>query len=145
MGRARVEWLGPAALVAALGACQDRPATAEVIWRHDLAAAATEAKTVGKPLFVFVWASWDAATAEYERTFRDPAVAPLLRDAYLTSSIDCTDEHQPPCIAALERLKVIGPPAVRVIATSGAEVLHEDGLVDATQLRKLLEQARARP
>ena len=63
-----------------------------VPWRHDLAAATSEARQSGKPLFLYFTASWCGPCQEMRRTTWSNASVERALQGYVPVKID-VDEH----------------------------------------------------
>jgi thiol:disulfide interchange protein len=98
-----------------------------------------------KPAFLFFDASWDGAGAELQHyTFNDPGVRALLADDFVPVYVDCTDEDEPTARQARDEFRVVGLPALIVVAPDfTTELARRAEFVDAQTLTRLLRTAQA--
>jgi thiol:disulfide interchange protein len=109
-----------------------------VAWEHDLDAASARAKAQNKPLLVMFGADWDCAAKELQHeTFSDPLIRLWLAAGFVSAYVDMTDEDLPSLKASLERFKVVGDPALIVIA--------RDGTTELTRLNEFVPPAELLP
>ena len=68
--------------------------SADIAWRHDPAAAFTEARKAGRPVFLYLEARWcHWCHVMQDKTFRDPAVQQALARHYVALKVDLSLIH----------------------------------------------------
>jgi thioredoxin:protein disulfide reductase len=114
-----------------------------VAWHHDVAAGHAVASAENKPVLLFFHADWDASSAELmTHTFEDPEVCALIADDFVAVEIDDTDEDDPRLPSLQRDFKLIGTPAIVVLAPSlGRELARFDRFVEAPELVTALRAA----
>lgn len=92
-------------------------------------------------VLVYFSATWCAACAELDETFRDPRV--LEQTTELESiRVDATDDDDPKVIELTTKYRVIGLPTLVLFDTGGAEVARITEYVPGPKLAAALEKAR---
>lgn len=113
-----------------VGTAQAQP----VRWRHDPAAARTEAASSGKPLVLdfgnegCIWCKRLDAT-----TFRDPGVVQLLNDRFIPVKVDSDREER-----LTQSLGVQAFPTILVVSPEGKVVGRHEGFADVAKMTALL-------
>lgn len=129
------------AALSSLFACGKSYVAQTLTWETDDVAALARSAREDRPLFVFVGAEWDASAKELERlTFADARVRKELQ-RFVTLYVDMTDNELPSTSRATQRFRIVGEPALLVLAPDG-----ETELVRIYQFvppEKLLAELRA--
>ena len=94
-----------------------------------------------RSVLVYFSATWCAACAELEKTFRDRRVLELTTDGE-SIHVDATDDDDPKVIELVEKYRVIGLPTLVIIDTRGSEVARITEYVTGPKLAAALEKAR---
>ena len=115
-------------------------------WETDEVAALARSAQEKRPLFVYVGAEWDASAKELEHvTFADARVRKELR-RFVKLHIDMTDDELPSTARATQRFKIIGEPALLVLAPDGeTELVRIHQFVPPDQLVAVLHAAQTYP
>ena len=113
-------------------------------WETDDVAALARSAREDRPLFVYVGADWDAAAKELEHvTFADARVRNELR-RFVNLHVDMTDDELPSTVSATRRFKIIGEPALLVLAPDGeTELVRIHEFVPPARLLAALHAALA--
>jgi thioredoxin-related protein len=111
----------------------------EADWRLDYAQARQEAQQKGRPLLI------DCSTANCywcqqldQQTFRDPAVAALLAERFVTLRLDYDRNRD-----LVDKLHVQSFPTLLVAAPDGHILGYQEGFVEAARFREQLQRALA--
>lgn len=115
-----------------------------LVWETDHVAALARSASEDRPLFVFVGAEWDTAAKQLEHvTFADARVRKELR-GFVNLQIDMTDDELPSTVSATRRFKIIGEPALIVLAPDGeTELVRIHQFVPPAELLASLHAALA--
>jgi thiol:disulfide interchange protein len=115
-----------------------------LIWETDDVAALARSAREDRPLFVYVGADWDASAKQLEHvTFADARVRRELR-RFVTLHVDMTNDELPSTARATRRFKIIGEPALLVLAPDGeTEVVRIHKFVPPAELLATLHAALA--
>ncbi len=110
---------------------------------HDLSAGIAKAGTENKLVVLVFGADWDKSSADLEQvTLNHRDVRAALDEDFVVVKIDCTEESDE-SQRLLRRFKVIGEPAVLVLARDYTTVIaRENRFLDPPEMLALLSEAR---
>jgi thiol:disulfide interchange protein len=143
-----MRWLGSSLVVVALsglsGCGKSLVAQEPTLWETDHVAALARSAREQRLLFVYVGAEWDTAAKELDHeTFSDARVRAALR-SFVNLHIDMTDDEAPSTVSATQRFKIIGEPALLVLAPDGeTELVRIHEFVPPARLLAVLREALA--
>lgn len=128
-----------AAALSCLTGCGKSYVAQPLTWETDDVAALARSAREHRLLFVYVSAEWDTAAKELEhKTFADALVRHELR-RFVNLHIDMTDDDRPSTVRATQRFKIIGEPALLVLAPDGeTELVRIHHFVTPDQLLAVL-------
>ena len=131
-------------VVASLAGCGKSHVEQRLIWETDDVAALARSAREGRLLFVYVGAEWDASAKQLELvTFADARVRNELR-TFVNLHIDMSDDELPSTARATQRFKIIGEPALLVLAPDGeTELVRIHQFVPPERLVAVLHAALA--
>ena len=130
--------------------CGKSPVDVPMGWDGDVETAVARAKVEHKLVFLFVGAEWDVAAKEIKRiTLVDFEVSALLRRHFVSLHVDVTDSESPRAVELMRRFKVVGEPAILILAPNGtSELARFNEFVPprilARALRTAIEDQRVR-
>ena len=105
--------------LSSMAGCGKSHVVPPLTWETDHVAALARSAREDRPLFVFVGAEWDTGAKELERvTFADARVRNELR-RFVNLYVDMTDDELPSTQSTTLRFKIIGEPALVVLAPDG--------------------------
>jgi thiol:disulfide interchange protein len=139
--------LGSLLVVVALSSisgCGKSHVVEPLTWETDDVVALARSAQEDRPLFVYVGADWDTAAKELEYvTFADARVRKELR-RFVNLHVDMTDDELPSTTRATQRFKIIGEPALLVLAPDGeTELVRIHQFVPPAELLAVLHAALA--
>lgn len=94
-----------------------------------------------RPVLVYFSATWCAACAELEKTFRDRRVLELTAD-FESIHVDATNDDDPRVLELTTKYRVLGLPTLVFFDARGSEVARITEYVPGTKLAEALEKAR---
>ena len=127
-----------------LSGCGKSYVAQPLFWETDEVAALARSAREERPLFVFVGATWDASAKELEVvTFADARVRKELGN-FVNLHIDMSDSELPSTTRATQRFKIIGEPALLVLAPDGeTELVRIHEFIPPDRLLTVLHAALA--
>lgn len=130
--------------LSSLEACGKSYVAQTLTWETDDVAALARSAREDRLLFVYVGAEWDGAAKELEYvTFADARVREALR-RFVNLHVDMTDDELPSTARAVSRFKVVGEPALLVLAPDGeTELVRIQQFVPPEKLLAVLHAALA--
>jgi thiol:disulfide interchange protein len=133
-----------AVALSGLAGCGKTHVVEPQVWETDHVAALARSEREGRLLFVYVGAQWDTAAKELEHvTFSDARVRKQLR-TFVNLHIDMTDDELPSTQTAVRRFKLVGEPALLVLAPDGeTELVRIHQFVPPGELLAVLHAALA--
>ncbi len=104
-----VVWVGALAVLA----CGKSSIGPPIAWTDDIDVAETRARQEGKPMLIFVNASYDVASRKLDTvTFQDPALRAKVFEDFVPLRIDTSNDDDANTRRVLERYAVHGIPTV---------------------------------
>ncbi len=129
------------ALTTGCGKTNDEPP--RIAWRHDFDTARAFAVAQDKPLLVFVRASWDCGSKEYDHaTFTDREVRTRLANDFVAVYVDASDDENAETRRLSQKLNVVGIPTVVMLAPDDTELRRFDEYLGPRSFAEALRSAK---
>jgi|Deesub1362A_J573_1020465.scaffolds.fasta_scaffold00109_68 thioredoxin-related protein len=105
-------------------------------WLNSLEAGIEQASSTGKPIMVYIWATWCKYCEQLEKdTYVNPEVNAIMKDNLVLVAINIDEQGD---LAA--RFGVGAPPAEIFLTPNGEEITRIPGYVSASEFLQVLKQ-----